>query len=70
MYIFPEMLSDKFEKLSFNQAPISVKSLSQSIPWSPFQNKNNSNVTASQLPEPTYFVAEKVVEDTLNNRKL
>ena len=36
MYIFPEMLSDKFEKLSFNQAPISVKFLSQSIPWSPF----------------------------------
>ena len=36
MYIFPEMLSDKFEKLSFNPAPISVKFLSQSIPWSPF----------------------------------
>ena len=35
MYIFPEMLSDKFEKLCFNQAPISVKSSPQSIPWSP-----------------------------------
>lgn len=64
------MLSDKFEKLSFNQAPISVKSSSQAIPWSPFQNKNNSNVTASQLPEPTYFVAEKVVEEYSRQQKI